>query len=180
MWAKPPEVPAAKAVWIASAATDGKTGEIYNILTPAQLLGGALREAGRRLFGKRQAAQRPAIRRLRFQRGARSARPMRREAHASGKAGLPEGLQATPDGCPTAFAHCGFWPWHCLNLRPLPQGQGSLRPRLASSAATHSMTRAGKLAALHQLRHDVHGRPHVVEEVIQALAQVVVPRLAVT
>ena len=36
MWAKPPEVPAAKAVWIASSATDGKTGEIYNILTPAQ------------------------------------------------------------------------------------------------------------------------------------------------
>ena len=41
-----------------------------------------------------------------------------------------------------AVAQCGFWPWHCLNLRPLPQGQGSLRPRLASSAATHSMTRA--------------------------------------
>ncbi|MEI2652469.1 MAG: SDR family NAD(P)-dependent oxidoreductase [Microthrixaceae bacterium] len=28
MWAKPPAVPAAKAVWIASSATDGKTGEI--------------------------------------------------------------------------------------------------------------------------------------------------------
>ena len=45
MWAKPPEVPAAKAVWIASAATDGKTGEIYNIFTPTQMLGGALSES---------------------------------------------------------------------------------------------------------------------------------------
>jgi NAD(P)-dependent dehydrogenase (short-subunit alcohol dehydrogenase family) len=52
MWAKPPEVPAAKAVWIASAATDGKTGEIYNIFTPADMLSGALREGMRRLSGK--------------------------------------------------------------------------------------------------------------------------------
>ena len=27
------------------------------------------------------------------------------------------------------------WPWHCFHLRPLPQLQGSLRPRRASSAA---------------------------------------------
>ena len=52
MWARPPAVPAAKAVWIASAATDGKTGEVYDILTRAQLLSGALGEAGRRLLGK--------------------------------------------------------------------------------------------------------------------------------
>ena len=51
MWAKPAEVPAAKAVWIASAATDGKTGEVYDILTRGQLLSGALGEAGRKLFG---------------------------------------------------------------------------------------------------------------------------------
>lgn len=44
MWAKPPAIPAAKAVWIASRATDGATGKIYNIFTPAGMLGGALRE----------------------------------------------------------------------------------------------------------------------------------------
>lgn len=51
MWAKPAEVPAAKAVWIASAATDGKTGQVYDILTRGQLLSGALGEVGRKLFG---------------------------------------------------------------------------------------------------------------------------------
>lgn len=38
MWGKPAEVPAAKAVWIASSATDGKTGELYDILTRTELL----------------------------------------------------------------------------------------------------------------------------------------------
>jgi NAD(P)-dependent dehydrogenase (short-subunit alcohol dehydrogenase family) len=52
MWAKPPEVPAAKAVWIASAATDGKTGLIYNIFTPANMLSGAVRAGARRLAGR--------------------------------------------------------------------------------------------------------------------------------
>ena len=51
MWGKPAEVPAAKAVWIASAATDGKTGELYDILTRTELLRGAIGEAGRKLFG---------------------------------------------------------------------------------------------------------------------------------
>jgi len=53
MWARPPAVPATKAVWIASAATDGKTGEIYNIQTARTMIGGALREGMRRLSGKR-------------------------------------------------------------------------------------------------------------------------------
>jgi NAD(P)-dependent dehydrogenase (short-subunit alcohol dehydrogenase family) len=61
MWAKPPAVPAAKAVWIASAATDGKTGEIYNIFTPAQMLGGTLRAGLRGLRGKREAARGPEV-----------------------------------------------------------------------------------------------------------------------
>lgn len=56
MWAKPPAVPAAKAVWIASAATDGKTGEVYNMLKPQTLLGGVLREGMRGLLGKRGGA----------------------------------------------------------------------------------------------------------------------------
>lgn len=51
MWGKPAEVPAAKAVWIASSATDGKTGELYDILTRTELLRGAIGEAGRKLFG---------------------------------------------------------------------------------------------------------------------------------
>ena len=55
MWAKPPAVPAAKAVWIASAATDGKTGEIYNIMGTGTMIGGALREGMRGLLGKRAA-----------------------------------------------------------------------------------------------------------------------------
>jgi glucose 1-dehydrogenase len=62
MWGKPAEVPAAKAVWIASAATDGKTGEIYDILTRSELLRGAVGEAGRKLFGGgKQAEAAPEI-----------------------------------------------------------------------------------------------------------------------
>jgi glucose 1-dehydrogenase len=62
MWGKPAEVPAAKAVWIASAATDGKTGELYDILTRTELLRGAIAEAGRKLFGNgKQAEAAPEI-----------------------------------------------------------------------------------------------------------------------
>jgi glucose 1-dehydrogenase len=50
MWAKEPEVPAEKAVWLASAATDGRTGLRPTILTTGLLIGGALREGLRRLF----------------------------------------------------------------------------------------------------------------------------------
>lgn len=53
MWAKPPAVAASKALWIASAATDGKTGEIYNIMSTRAMLGGALSEGLRRLRGQR-------------------------------------------------------------------------------------------------------------------------------
>jgi NAD(P)-dependent dehydrogenase (short-subunit alcohol dehydrogenase family) len=49
MWAKPVEVPAQKAVWIASAATDGKTGQLVNIFSPATVLGGAFQEGLRKL-----------------------------------------------------------------------------------------------------------------------------------
>ncbi len=50
MWAKPPEVPAKKAVWLASPATDGKTGLLVSIFSPWVMLGGALRELLRALF----------------------------------------------------------------------------------------------------------------------------------
>jgi glucose 1-dehydrogenase len=50
MWGNQPEVPARKAVWLASAATNGKTGLQVTVLTPGLLIGGALRELGRRLL----------------------------------------------------------------------------------------------------------------------------------
>ncbi len=51
-WANPPEVPAQKALWLASSATDGKTGLRVNVLDLKQTVGGLLRDAGRRLTGK--------------------------------------------------------------------------------------------------------------------------------
>ncbi len=53
MWSNPPEVPARRAVWLASAATDGKTGlEIHEVSRVGFLLG-AVREGLRRLAGRR-------------------------------------------------------------------------------------------------------------------------------
>jgi glucose 1-dehydrogenase len=49
LWANPPEVPARKAVWLASSATDGRTGLEVRELTPARLAAGLLHEAIRRL-----------------------------------------------------------------------------------------------------------------------------------
>lgn len=52
MWANPPAVPAEKAVWLASAATDGKTGLEVSLLTPGLIVSGALMEGWRRLRRK--------------------------------------------------------------------------------------------------------------------------------
>lgn len=52
MWAKPPEVPAQKAVWIASSATDGKTGQLISIFSPWTMLSGAAKEGLRKLSKK--------------------------------------------------------------------------------------------------------------------------------
>jgi len=49
MWARPPEEAAAKAAWLASAATDGKTGMVAKMFGPGSLLLGALHEGLRRL-----------------------------------------------------------------------------------------------------------------------------------
>jgi NAD(P)-dependent dehydrogenase (short-subunit alcohol dehydrogenase family) len=51
-WANPPEVPAQKALWLASSATDGKTGLRVNVLGMPQMVGGLLRDFSRRLTGK--------------------------------------------------------------------------------------------------------------------------------
>jgi hypothetical protein len=50
MWAKLPEFPAQKRVWLASAATDRQTGKLVSLLSPAVMLGGALREGLRNLL----------------------------------------------------------------------------------------------------------------------------------
>jgi glucose 1-dehydrogenase len=49
MWGNPPEVPADKAVWLASAETDGRTGLEVRVLSPKVLIGGLIRELGRRI-----------------------------------------------------------------------------------------------------------------------------------
>jgi NAD(P)-dependent dehydrogenase (short-subunit alcohol dehydrogenase family) len=52
LWAKPPETPAEKAVWLASAATDGRTGLVVRELNGIALLSGVLGEGLRRLTGR--------------------------------------------------------------------------------------------------------------------------------
>ena len=47
IWANPPSVPAEKAVWLASAATDGKTGLEVRVLTPGKQVAGLLRDLRR-------------------------------------------------------------------------------------------------------------------------------------
>ncbi len=49
LWANPPEVPAERALWLASPATDGKTAIMTSVLGRKQIFGGLLREVGRRL-----------------------------------------------------------------------------------------------------------------------------------
>lgn len=56
MWANPPEVPAQKAVELASAATDGKNGLRVKVLTNGRLIGGALRELLGRMTGRKPIA----------------------------------------------------------------------------------------------------------------------------
>jgi NAD(P)-dependent dehydrogenase (short-subunit alcohol dehydrogenase family) len=57
MWAKPAEIPAQKAVWLASSATDFKTGVEGNAFSQWVVLKGAMREGFRRLFGKKPPEQ---------------------------------------------------------------------------------------------------------------------------
>lgn len=50
LWANPPAVPAEKVLWLASSATDGKTGLNKTMLTTARMAGGLLRDMTRRLL----------------------------------------------------------------------------------------------------------------------------------
>ena len=49
LWANPPDVPAGQMVWLASRATDGRTGIELHQLTKRAILSGVLREGWRRL-----------------------------------------------------------------------------------------------------------------------------------
>jgi NAD(P)-dependent dehydrogenase (short-subunit alcohol dehydrogenase family) len=53
MWAKPPEMPARKAAWLASSATDGQTGKLVSVMSTRLMLGGAIRECWRWITGKK-------------------------------------------------------------------------------------------------------------------------------
>ncbi len=50
MWAKPPEWPAQKVAWLASSATDGKTGLLVSLFSPPLMLSGAVKEGLRHLL----------------------------------------------------------------------------------------------------------------------------------
>jgi pyruvate,water dikinase len=52
LFANPPEVPLSKAVWLASSATDGRTGLQVDVLGMSGMLKGLLRYAGKRLSGR--------------------------------------------------------------------------------------------------------------------------------
>jgi NAD(P)-dependent dehydrogenase (short-subunit alcohol dehydrogenase family) len=58
MWAKPPEAPAEKVVYLVSAETDGKTGLFVSEMGAINMAGGALREGVRRLL-RRPAEETP-------------------------------------------------------------------------------------------------------------------------
>jgi NAD(P)-dependent dehydrogenase (short-subunit alcohol dehydrogenase family) len=52
LWGNPPEIPAQKALWLASSATDGKTRLVVSVLTRRRLIGGLLHEMVRRATGR--------------------------------------------------------------------------------------------------------------------------------
>lgn len=56
MWAKPADIPARKAVWLASNATDGKTGVEGNVFSTWVMLVGAVREGLRKMTGQKAPA----------------------------------------------------------------------------------------------------------------------------
>ena len=52
IWGNPPEMPAQKVLWMASSATDGKTGLAVNFLSPWRMMAGLGKELVRRITGK--------------------------------------------------------------------------------------------------------------------------------
>ncbi len=54
MWGNQPDVPAERALWLASSETDGKTGLVEKVLGRKRIISGLLRDLGRRLRGAAQ------------------------------------------------------------------------------------------------------------------------------
>lgn len=52
LWGNPPAVPARKAAWLASAATDGRNGLVVRQLTATAMLAGIVKEGWRRVSGR--------------------------------------------------------------------------------------------------------------------------------
>lgn len=52
IWGNPPEMPAQKVLWMASSATDSKTGLAVNFLSPWRMMAGLGKELVRRITGK--------------------------------------------------------------------------------------------------------------------------------
>ena len=52
LWSNPPAVPARKAAWLASAATDGRNGLVVRQLTATAMLAGIVKEGWRRISGR--------------------------------------------------------------------------------------------------------------------------------
>ena len=52
IWGNPPEMPAQKVLWMASSATDGKTGLTVNYLSPWRMMAGLGKELVRRITGR--------------------------------------------------------------------------------------------------------------------------------
>jgi len=61
MWANPPTVAAEKIVWLASSATDGKSGMEVNLLGPQHIIKGAFNELRDRLPRRPMADKSPHI-----------------------------------------------------------------------------------------------------------------------
>jgi hypothetical protein len=54
MWAKSPKIPAQRALWLASSATDGRSGLVIQELGLSRVVGGVLKEGFHRLARKPQ------------------------------------------------------------------------------------------------------------------------------
>jgi hypothetical protein len=52
LWGNEPSIPAQKALWLASSATDGKTGLEVNVLTPGAAALGIVRAGLRQITGR--------------------------------------------------------------------------------------------------------------------------------
>jgi NAD(P)-dependent dehydrogenase (short-subunit alcohol dehydrogenase family) len=69
MWAKPPELAARKAAWLASSATDGQNGRLFSVMSAKDMLAGAVREGWGRITGKKGPEENVKIRSVPYGKG---------------------------------------------------------------------------------------------------------------